>query len=68
MRATDMADYYRDEAKNERLDLMAARDLAIARGDWAEMNRLTNALADLPMRGVKPLTDADKRAYAEGKR
>ena len=47
----------------ERRRLMAARNEAYARGDFAAANKYTRQIADLPMPGVKPLTAADKRKW-----
>ena len=51
-----------------RRDLMAERDKAVAAGDWQRMNELTKQIADLPMAGIKPLTQADIDRYVSDKK
>jgi hypothetical protein len=45
--------------------LMLQRDAALASGDLVTFQRLTTALAKLPMKGVKPLTQRDIDRYAK---
>ena len=42
-----------------RRDLMTRRDAALKAGDIATFQRLTTEIANLPLKGVKPLTPKD---------
>lgn len=48
-----------------RRDLMTRRDAALAAGDHATFQRLTTEIANLPLKGVAPLTKKDIAKYAK---
>ena len=50
---------------NTRRSLMDARSAALRDGDIATFQRLTRQIADLPLRGVSPLTQRDIDRYAK---
>jgi hypothetical protein len=52
------------DARLERRELMAVRSKMLAAGDIEGYQRLNKMIADLPMDGVKPLTDEDIKKYA----
>jgi hypothetical protein len=52
---------------NTRRALMTERDKALAAGNLAKFHALTRQIADLPMAGIKPLTEKDKARYAAKK-
>ena len=49
--------------ESDRRELMARRDAALAAGDIATFQALTRQIADLPLNGVKPLTQRDIDRY-----